>query len=154
MIEPVFGQDEIVARWIADRVRDANYIPETKAIGVARDRQLIAGVGYYNMTTCDIRMVVAAEPGSRWLSKSMLEIFFGYVFYAPPLGLGLRRATAIIHRKNKKSREFNRKIGWVEEGCHKHAFPDGDAISYGMIAEDCRWIKHELRERQPSTRAA
>jgi len=154
MADLIFGQDFIVANWIAERVKDASYVPETVAIGVAENHKLIAGVGYYSRTNCDIRLVVAAEPGSNWLSRSALAVFFGYPFYAPPLGLGLRRVTAIVHRKNKKSRKFNDKLGWVEEGCHRNAFPDGDAISYGMLAEECKWIDHELRKRQQPSRAA
>ena len=154
MTDLIFGQDFIVANWIAERVRDASYVPETVAIGVAENNRLIAGVGYYSRTECDIRLVVAAEPKSNWLSRANLAVFFGYPFYAEPLGLGLRRITAVVHRKNKVSRMFNNKLGWVEEGCHRNAFPDGDAISYGMLAEECKWINHEFRKRQRTPRAA
>ena len=129
-----------------DRSPDAGLVPDTRAIGAIEGGELIAGVAYFKATNCDVQLAVAALPGRRWLSRRMLEIFFGYVFYPPPLGMGKRRCTAIIHKRNKHSRDFNERLGWKLEGSHRHAFPNDDAVSYGMYADNCRWIKqNELR---------
>jgi RimJ/RimL family protein N-acetyltransferase len=140
----VFGHDKVVAEWVMDRIPDGSVAPDTTAIGVADGDKLIAGVAYTDHTEGDVRMAVAAETGSRWLSKANLEVFFGHVFYPPPMGMGKRRATVVVHQRNKMARAFDERLGFNMEGKHPKAFPRDNAISYGMLAENCRWVKQDV----------
>lgn len=129
----VFGTDEYVCRWIAARV-DAE-IRNGKAIGVADGERLVAGVAYSNWRGCDVEMLCAAE-SRRWLSRSNLRAFFTYPF----VQLGCLRVTAIVDKKNKHSRQFIERIGFRLEGVHPQALDGRDAISYGMLRRNCRWL--------------
>ncbi len=140
----VFGHDQAVAEWVMARIPDGSVAADTTAIGVMEDGRPIAGVAYFRHTKGDVQMAVAAEPGARWLTKANLEVFFGHVFYPPPLGMSKRRCTAIVHKRNKKAREFDERLGFIMEGKHPKAFPKDDAISYGMLAENCRWVKQDV----------
>lgn len=112
-----------------------------RTIGVATpDGELLAAVGYCNWRQVDIEMWVAAEPGTRWLTRGNLRAFFSYPF----VDLGCRRATAICEKRNRRARRFVEHLGWTLEGTHPGAALDGGAMcSYGMLREHCRWIDHD-----------
>lgn len=88
-----------------------------------------------------ILMHVAGE--GHWLSRTALRVFF----YFPFVELDLRRITTLVARKNRKARTLNEKLGFVQEGCLRHAVPNGDHfIVYGMLKKECRWLKEEDHE--------
>lgn len=121
--------------YISERVRDFEPSEEASAMASVRDGAIIGAVAYHNYRQSDIEMVCAGEPG--WLNRVTLKAYFGYPFFQ----LGCRRVTAIVHRKNKRARKFNERLGFKMEGVHREAMADGaDAISYGLLRSDCKWI--------------
>lgn len=132
----LFGSDEYICQWVSARV-DANIV-KGKAIGVidGGDR-LIAGVAYSNWRGCDIEMLCAAE-NMRWLSRVRLAAFFSYPF----VQLGCLRVTAITAKRNKRARKFIERIGFRLEGTHPRALEGKDACSYGMLRENCKWLRN------------
>lgn len=130
----LFGSDEFVCQWVGERV-DAEVI-KGKAIGVIDGERLIAGVAYSNYRGCDIEMLAASE-NIRWLSRHRLYSIFAYPF----VQLGCLRVTAIVAKKNKRSRSFIERIGFKLEGSHPKALDGRDACSYGMLREQCKWIE-------------
>lgn len=62
---------------------------------------------------------------------------FRYVFDQ----LRCTRLTAITTKKNRRTRAFLESLGFALEGCVRRAY-DGkrDALIYGLLAEDCRYV--------------
>jgi hypothetical protein len=138
----------MVAAMVAARIPNVSF-GEYTALGVVRRGKLVGGVVYHNYVKHDIQVSIAID-GSLFMPWRAL---FSYPFNQ----LGCRRITAMIGRKNKKSRKICEALGFKLEGVHLKGL-DGqqDVMSYGLLKEHCRWIKereHGQIDTQ-STRAA
>lgn len=130
----------LIARWIGGRVREFAPAGADAAMATIKDGRIVGAVAYQNFRVVDVEMVAAGEPG--WLNRAALHAYFAYPF----VQLGCRRVSAICHRKNRRARAFVEKLGWRMEGVHRKAMADGgDAISYGMLREECRWLNERMR---------
>jgi RimJ/RimL family protein N-acetyltransferase len=133
-------QDEMVARWVAGRmpIFEFGSTPYT-AIGLANQwGALIAGVVYQNFTKTDIHMHVAALPGKHWLSRGFIGEGFRYPFDQ----LGCVRVTGLVPARNQTAAAFDEHLGFTLEGRVRKILPDGDdLLIYGMLREECRWLK-------------
>lgn len=130
----VFG--EPVAQWVRDRM-PAYYIPDCTAIGLAENTELKCGVVYYNQRGHDVEMTIYAET-ARWANRGNIRAFLHYPF----IQLGCERVTAIVDEENVTCQRFLVGIGFIHEGTHPKAMPNKNtAYSYGMLKEDCRWLK-------------
>ncbi len=102
---------------------------------VGADAKVKGAVLYGNYRNVSIEMTCAGEPG--WLTRGNLRVFFGYPFDQ----LKCRRVTAIVHSANAASQSMCERLGFKREGLCEHGFADGDAVIYGMIKSNCRWIR-------------
>ncbi len=140
----LLGADEEVCAIIRRELpslRDADLGPFT-TLGVVRRGVLLGGVLYNNYRRFDIQMTIAMlHPG--WALPGTIRAMFAYPFKH----LGCTRVSAIVGRKNKRSRRLTEGVGFKLEGVVKRGL-DGveDAMIYGMLREDCRWISQ--REKQ------
>ena len=133
----IYGQDERVRNWVAERMGE-DLSDATAAIGIEEDGELIAGVAYNMYTGASICMNVAAEPGKRWTKKEFMYAFFAYPF----IQLKCNRVTGLVRRSNTVARKFDEHVGFIQEGVVRQAFEDGeDAILYGMLKSECKWIR-------------
>jgi hypothetical protein len=95
----IFGQDQLVADFVARSKRASGFAPRAgftdrklRAIGIAKtdselipgvvDNELIAGIVYFNHLpeAGTIEMSVEALPGQHWLTRSTLAVMFQYPF--------------------------------------------------------------------------
>lgn len=107
-----------------------------RAIGLERGGKLVAGVVYEGYTGHNIWMHVAAEPGSRWLTRDFLRAAFTYPF----VQLGVDRVSGYVDASNAAARRFDEHLGFREEAVLKGAARDGgDVILYVMWKKDCRY---------------
>lgn len=135
LIALLVGYDRDVARWVGERLGIASFDPCT-AIGVCNEDGLIAGVVYNGYREVNIEMTIASS-SPRWCMRGILAGLFWYPFEQ----LGLARVTAIAERSNQPVRAFLGRLGFREEGVMRRAFRNGnDAVIYGMLREECRWI--------------
>lgn len=140
MTDLLVGQREVVAKWLLDRIRDnVNVNSDFNAIGVVRDGGLIGAVLYHcyrrSDAVADLEIVIAGEPG--WLSRDRLNKFFHY----PYVDLGCTRTTVVVSKKNRRARKLAERLGYRLEGQIRKAMQDGaDAMVYGMLKQECRWI--------------
>jgi len=72
-----------------------------------------------------------------WLTGNMIWIVFDYPFNQ----LKVRKVAGTINSNNKELLDFNRRLGFKEEGRIKHAYPDGDLLVLTMERSACRWLK-------------
>jgi RimJ/RimL family protein N-acetyltransferase len=136
----VFGADQFIAHWVAQRVREFNPMHEKyTCIGVADDARLIAGMVYHQYRGHDLVMTFAAD-SPKWANKGNLGAFFRYPFGQ----LGCKRVTTFAARKNKRSRKLIEGVGFKLEGVMRKGNGDQDAMIYGMLAEECKWIERKI----------
>lgn len=142
----IFGADEYLSRWVGSMspTEHTEFGPCT-AIGVAIDGQLSGAVVYHEYRPyCKSVQMSCAAVNKRWLSKEAMRVFFHYPF----VQLQCQRVTAIVARKNKPSRSLVEGVGFRLEGVCRKGFGSDDAIIYGMLRHECRWLKglrHEKR---------
>jgi RimJ/RimL family protein N-acetyltransferase len=135
----LFGADDLVRAFVQARIKEigeSGFGPST-ALGVVRDGRMLGGVVYNNFNGHDIHATYAFE-SPRWASRDVLRTLFAYPFTQ----LGCVRMTGIVARKNKHARDMILRLGFKLEGVHRKSV-DGrqDAISYGLLRDECKWIK-------------
>lgn len=133
-LELIYGRDAEIVAWI--NARTPGLPGDSVAIGMARDGLMVAGIAYTRFTGAAIEMAIAADRPS-WASRRTLAAVFAYPF----VQLGCRRVTAITARRNRRCRRLLEDTGFTLEGKARHALPDDDAMIYGMIRRECRWIR-------------
>lgn len=138
----IWGEREAVALWVLARMPSVNNLPGGyEAIGFSRGDDVVGGVVFTSFspsspTGGDIQIWGAGETG--WLSRRTLFAIFDYPFRQ----LGCHRVTAIVARKNKRSRKMVEDIGFKLEGVMRQGTaPRHDAMVYGLLADECRWMK-------------
>ena len=148
----VYGYDKELSFWAAQKLGidsfdvSGNY----RAIGVMYNGDIIASVVYYNYRHPNIEMSVASI-SPRWSTRLTLKGIFDYPFNQ----LGCSRATVLVDKENTKSRSLVERLGYVQEGILREAHPTGDAILYGMLKRECKWItENGFQRKSKSANAA
>lgn len=133
----------IVEKFVKDRIPDMTgrgfLFPV--GIGIIRGTQLVGGVIYHNWRELDgdIEVSVAFDD-PRWCLPQTLRVLFTYPFVT----LNCERMTAIIARKNKRSRRLTEGLGFRLEGTVRRAIGrKSDAMLYGMLRSECRFLKED-----------
>jgi len=114
----------------------AQFDEKCTAIGVMENGKLLAGVVYSDYRpNLSIEMNIASVD-KRWCSRHNLKIFFQYTF--TQLNLGRAQATCSV--MNEGAISMLLRLGFKQEGYHPQARYDGDALSFGMLKHNCKWI--------------
>jgi|TARA_R110001606_G_scaffold172659_1_gene318847 RimJ/RimL family protein N-acetyltransferase len=129
-----------VAGWVAEQLEfDGGFGPHF-AVGIRDGETPIAGIVYHHMTDRDTQVSMAAI-SPKWCRRGTLQ----YLFRAPFQHLGKTRMTAITAKRNKRARKLLSGLGFREEGRAEKYFDDsrnGDAIIYGILRNNCKWIEN------------
>lgn len=145
MIQTLYGRDKEVIKFVGERV-DENDFGSAIGIGQYKDGKIIAGVVYNLYNGPSICMHVAAEPGSRWLTRDFLFRVFAYPF----IQLGCNRVTGLVRTDNMEARRFDEHLGFKQEGVIRKGASNGmDMILYGMLKEECRWLELKDEIKRP-----
>lgn len=144
----IYDQHEFLTDWVSKGVlgKEKLYDECSKAIGHVIDGQLIAAVTYNNFRVRPDGSFITVEMGifsidKRWATRAYLEAIFIYPF----IQLGLERVQTNCSAQNEGIIMFNKKIGFKPEGYHRKAWPlGGDAISFGMLKEECIWLRGKV----------
>lgn len=128
------------AEWVAARIphmRTGTFGP-CVTIGVAgkqpgSDPRLLGAVVFHDYRP-QYRSVEwsAAADDPRWLSPKLIGQIMRYPFDQ----LNVRRITAVIPRRNERSRDFHARFGFKQEGSIRRGFGSDDAIVYGLMRAD------------------
>src|SRR5262245_45794654 len=145
----LLGDDRAVAALVAAKI-PALVLDKFVALGVVRQNRLVGGIVYHNFRGCDVE-VVSAFDDARWALPGTLRALFAYPFET----LKCVRITAIVARGNKRARRLCEGLGFRFEGVARRAI-DGkqDAIIYGMLRQECRWIRKERHGQEEHSRRA
>lgn len=128
---------DLVAGWVAEHIPHVDGFEKMTAIGIMDDQGMPLGaVVYHEYRGWDIQLSCAAET-PRWLSKSALDVIFRYPF----VQLGCKRVTAMTPLKNAHTRQFLERVGFKQEGILRQGFNEDDCVVYGMLRDECKWVK-------------
>jgi RimJ/RimL family protein N-acetyltransferase len=124
-----------------------NFPPETSwgtynALGLVSNGTLVAGVIYNCFEGANVNMHIGAVEGSKWMTQDFLHAAFDYPFNQ----LNRRRVSACINSHRKKAISFVENLGFEYEGLSKNFYENGDLLRYGMLRENCRFIKDTFRK--------
>lgn len=134
----VGGMDEEVAQFVLSMnpIMSLDDTPFT-AIGQLNSRgEIVGGAVFTNYTGRDIHGHLAGK--GNWLTRRFLGECFRYIF----VHLGCARTTGIVAASNIRAQRFDESMGFVYEGTLRKFLPnDEDAYVYGMLREECRWLR-------------
>lgn len=142
----LYGANEELTDWVSLGVlgKSGLYDECSKAIGHVKDGKLIAAVTYNNFRTRPDGSFLTVEMGiytidKRWATRQYLRAIFEYPF----VQLQLERVQTACSAQNEGVIMFNEKMGFTREGYHYKAWPlGGDSVSFGMLRENCKWLKN------------
>lgn len=131
----------VVAKFVSDHIPGADeFPPDTPNIGFLIDGELVGGVCYNMYTRTGIAMHVAFKR-----KGCVCKRFIQAAFRHPFVQLKCRRVTGLVRTDNYEAQRFDEALGFKREGVLRKADDDGcDLIVYGMLAEECKWLKGEI----------
>jgi hypothetical protein len=139
----LIGADDLVIELVRSRIPEmaGKQFAHPRALGVVRRGQLVGGVVYHEFRGFDIQLSAAFDTAD-WCLPGTLRALWAHPF----LTLGCVRATMIVGRKNRRARKLLMGMGMREEGLVRKGL-DGvqDAVVYGMLRDECKWIKDKRR---------
>lgn len=130
----IYGEDQAVCDLVSLLTGEE---VEGSTIGVLCGGELAGGVVYSEYRGHDIRANIAAT-SPRWLSRDVLWQLFTYPFKQ----LECARITVIVSDDNPRSERLARWLGFTPEGRLRAGMSMGkDALVFGMLKHECRWIR-------------
>lgn len=146
----LFGADAYVAHWVGSRidwVGSGDEFGPCAAIGVVDEAGQMAGGVVFHMYRPKPRSIMwsAASETPRWLTSHIVDSILAYPFEQ----LNCRRLEAVIPASRKSSapaRRFHIKFGFKREGTLRRAFGNEDAAYYGLLANEWRRNRFNLRK--------
>jgi len=133
----VFGHDEVLCAWAAQRIKDmpAGFEATARAIGVMDD-VLIAAVIYHDYHqkhgTCQIS-VAADSP--KWAQRGIIRALLSVPFEQ----YGVQKLWSVMAQSNKRAIRFNLGIGFKQEAVLRHQFGRGNhAVMTSILDKEYR----------------
>lgn len=110
--------------------------------------EILCVVLYSNWVRSGCEMVIASS-SPKWCTRDFMRVAFGYVFNQSKRD----RVTFIVEEHNLKSLSLCDRLGAKPEGVLRKWFGKTDGIIFGMLKEECKWIKetgdsHSSQERE------
>lgn len=138
----LLGHDALVAEWVRRRIphlaHTDGFGPCTAmgVIGGEDGASLLGAVVFhaYLPTNRSIHWSAAAATPN-WLNRQIITDILRYPFGQ----LDCVRITAVIPRRNKRSREFQERFGFKHEGTLRREFGGDDGCIYGLLRSE--WNK-------------
>lgn len=113
MIRPVYGQNELVARFVASipPFDPARGFGNCTAIGWDEDGVLIGGTVYHNYDpVAGVIELSTASKSARWLTRTTLKAMFAYPFEQ----LGCQMIVLRVAETNTRMRNIAKRFGFNE----------------------------------------
>ena len=142
---PVVGRDAAAAVVLflaeaSQQVLAGQTFGPCTTIGVIRNRILLGGVVFHEYQP-HYRSIMVSYAFDRpsWLTREVLTSLCVYAFIQEDV----QRICTLAPKKNKRSRRLVEFIGFKLEGCARKGYGNDDAMIYGMLKHECRWIQDE-----------
>lgn len=139
----VYGDDERVIAWAAERIGIGSFRRDATAIGLERDGVLVAAAVYDTFCEVECCVHLASDGSKNWMNKGFLIAGFAFPFKQ----CGFLSITGIVPADNETALSFNEHIGWKRVGVRHQAMPGGkDVVLMEMLREDCRFLQKEHKQ--------
>lgn len=141
MAKLMIGKSAEVAAWAAGQIpwlSGPEGFGPCEAWGIMNDETMTGAIIFTNhqKDIGDICFDVIA-PNGNWGADDIWATISDYVFNV----LKCERLTMVLPKAAKVNRALAERVGFVMEGTRRKAYPGGvNAIMYGMLREDCRWL--------------
>lgn len=141
----IYNADAAVGPWVAKLLGPPYELPAAgryTALGVMRDRKLIAGVIYEARGDQGVAVECSiASTSPTWATRPVLRRLFRHAFERG------RRITALVSSNNVNSTVACLKMGFQLEGRCAMSWPtDGsDTLIFRMFEFECPWLEPEDR---------
>lgn len=124
--------------WVSAKIYGSDKFPlDAPSIALLENGRIIGGVVYTMYTGNGIMMNVAGGYKG-WINRAFLRAAFAYPFKQ----LGCTRVSGLVRADNYAAQQFDERLGFKREGLVRRGDDDGtDLIMYGMLREECKWIK-------------
>lgn len=131
----IAGESEIA--WASERLGGVVWPSDTCALAIY-DGERLSAVTLYNVflgASCSAHIVTDGRRD--WANRGMLYGIFAFPFEQ----LGRRRITLPIAERNVDAQILALKLGFKFEGRLLHSLDDDNEVLFGMLREDCFWLK-------------
>ena len=132
--------DHAVGHWTAKQLDGGYFEERSRAIGLAKDGEIIAGVIYENWNGQSIFCHIAIEGR---ITASYLAAIFDYPFNV----CEIEKIIVPVDSANKKSVALVEKMGFAEEARVKDGMADGDLILFTLAKKDCKYLGERYGEK-------
>lgn len=125
--------------WTLARMTPGTCFDNPVGVGIIKDGKIAIGIVYdnYRPATESISISVAVADKSA-VTRSNIAKMFEFPFKIQ----GCRRITNVVDSINTESLETTRKLGYTLEGImRKSSLTGNDLHIFGMLREECKWIK-------------
>lgn len=127
---------ELMGKWLCDKI-GGTYVPGTGTyIGLERNGELCAVVGYEDFNGASVRMHVAAAEGKRW----MVREYLWFCFYYPFEQLGVKQLIGLVDSSNTRALAFDKHLGFKRVAVIPEACKNGDLVILTMSRSECRFL--------------
>ena len=133
----IIGADDYLKGWAAKIIGIDGFGPST-SIGVERDGKIICAAVYHDYRDGQIEASIAAS-SRRWANRSVLHALFAYPFNQ----VGAHRLLVTCNEANEKAMKMNSQLGFTQEGRLRQMYAPHDAVIWGMLKDECKWIKEK-----------
>lgn len=140
----LYDAHEELSDWVSLNVlgKTGLYDKTSKAIGHIKNGKLIAAVTYNHWRSRPDGKIFTVEMGvysedKTWATREFLKAVFSFPF----IQLDLEVVKTSCSADRPEIIKFNRRIGFKQEGYCRKAWPlGGDAVSFSMLREECKWL--------------
>jgi RimJ/RimL family protein N-acetyltransferase len=135
-IEWVYQREAETYEWVRSINDTVHY--GFRCAGMKRNGEYVAAILLDRFDAVECQIHIASAPGVMWATPEACRRAFTFAFKT----MGRWRLTSEPAVSNSRAVRLNRHLGFVEEGLKRHACADGgDRMVFGMLRDECRWIK-------------
>lgn len=128
------GFDKEAREWCA--AKGYTFTPPFVSFIAVQDGEIKGVAIFNNYEESNIELSIIVDT-PKACNRPILRAIFSYPFEQ----LGLNRVTVRTRAKSKATRKLIRRLGFTPEGRSRRFFKDNDdAMIYGMVREQCRWL--------------
>ncbi len=137
----IYDQDEVLLRWLTQRIGVRALVSDAKAIGLANDDgEIVVVVGYDRFSDGDVCAHIAYDRDKGVIPPAFWSAVYAYPF----LQLDLVRVTSLIRSDNVPAVAFCLRQGFTLEGRIRKGDVDCDMLVLGMLREECQFLPENI----------
>lgn len=140
----LFGFDDEVAQWVAQRIPLFTPSSDATALGVVANGELVAGVVFERWNGVHVEASIAVDHEG-WATRNTLFRIFNYPFNQ----LGCEAISVLTPSSNPVALNLSTKLGFEPEAIIRYAAHDGSSmVVLKMFKHNCRWIGNHGKRKQ------